>query len=98
MKVTRVEKDGTSHIEPPLDSEWSEREQLEWRAAVAEHDTGVRFSVRRGRFVWSPRDHYTIKVGESSITPLSFGEAWTYITGAETGIKNARLGKGESND
>ena len=97
MKVTRIERGDMSHAVPPLNSEWPERKQLEWKAAVAEHDTGVRFTVKGGRFAWARRDHYTVNVGESSITPLSFGEAWTYITGAEAGIKSARLGKSEGN-
>lgn len=88
MRVTRIERDGMSHVEPPLDSEWSDRKRLEWHAAVAEYDTGVPFAIHDGSRSDSMRTHYTVQVGGSAIV-LNFDEAWLYIIGASTGAKAA---------
>lgn len=97
MRVTRIERDGMSHVEPPLDSEWPDRKQLEWHAAVAEHDTGVPFAIHDGSRSNSMRTHYTVQVGGSAIV-LNFDEAWLYIVGASTGAKAARLDSPKASD
>lgn len=52
--VTRVrDADGGSHVEPPLDPGWSEREQLAWLAAVVAHDTGIGVAVHAAGRLYS---------------------------------------------
>ena len=97
MEVTRVQDGDMSCIEPPLDQNWSPRKKLEWHAAVAEYDTGVRFIIGHGSikrktklgFWVEDQPHYGVQVGGSSTT-LSFNEAWTYINGACVGARAAR--------
>ena len=97
MEVTRVQDGDMSCVEPPLDQNWSDRKKLEWHAAVAAYDTGVRFEIRDGSFkvrdrtgLWGEKEpHYSVIVGGSS-SVHSFDSAWTYINGACAGARAAR--------
>lgn len=80
-----------------MGQKWSNRKKLEWRAAAAEYDTGMRFRIvqvsvkRKNRLGFWVEDqpHYGVQIGGSSTT-LNFNEAWAYINGACAGARAAR--------
>lgn len=94
MKARRVyADDGSSHIEPPLDQEWSELEKLKWKAEVASDDSGLEIGVAPGEYhiggVRQPY-FYTVNTPHSSSGPHTFDEAWTRMNGIVTGAQEVR--------
>lgn len=81
MEVTRVREGNHTWIEPPLDNSWDDLTRLRWHAAVTEHDCGVSVRVERPTRL----TEYNVLVGGSSIAPLNFTEAWSFITGVSIG-------------
>jgi hypothetical protein len=96
--LRRVETERGSHIEPPLDPSWSDLEMLQWHAAVATFDTGLRIVVhpgclqykRRGRRWVDVPNVFSIQVGHSSRGSAPFHEVWTFLNGVSTGATQAR--------
>jgi hypothetical protein len=94
VKVHRVPRsDGLgSAVEPPLDPSWDDRTKLAWHAAVTSCDTGhsVRVEVLPGRF----RDSYRLSYGGDAVvgqvSPLSFIEAWSVVSGIAIGVDLSR--------
>jgi len=95
MVVTRVQTGNGSHIEPPCDDAWPDRMKLEWWAAVTADDTGLRVEVRDAEF-WhggvKKYGYYSVIVGHGSITPLTFDQALSYLSGVSTGAAEAEAG------
>lgn len=89
MNVRRITTTTGSRIEPPLDQDWPPLKRLEWKAAVVAHDTALPVYV-----LPCPRaglGAYEIGVkGASGGAPYGFREAWTYLSGLDTGIHAAR--------
>jgi hypothetical protein len=77
-KVARVEDDSGTHIEPPLDQSWSEIQKLQWAAAVAELDSGLRLRVVQSGD-WSFPFGIQHSVWQSPHYALSYGDAWNAI-------------------
>lgn len=104
IEVIRVRDQRGSRIEPPMDDEWDQATKLAWQAAVVALDTGLDIAVTAGglrrrnrRRWWRPRprwqdvpDVYSIHIGTSFITPLSFYAAWTLLNGISAGARAAR--------
>lgn len=84
MRVERIENEHGSHIIPALNNRWTEAEQLEWKAAVIEHDTGVSVQV----IPMGGGVSYGVTVGAVSTT-LDFLDAWVYLTGVGVGARRA---------
>lgn len=82
MNVTRVHDDRGSHIEPALDPTWPVLTMLEWLAAVAEVDSGLRVQVYE-----SAPHLYAITVGGNSSSGRSGSLAWEYLTGVIVGAQ-----------
>jgi hypothetical protein len=92
--VHRVHTDRGSHIEPPLNDDWTGLEKLRWLTAVVLGDAKL------------PRDTITIDVGRSTIdgipqeayevhwlrssTVIDYHYCWTWLTGIGDGIELAR--------
>ncbi len=83
MRVRRVVTEGGSHIEPPLDSAWSDERKLAWKAAIVSMDSGIEITIRPGK-VWIGsrliRRHCICTSGISS-SAYDFGRAWDYLNG-----------------
>ena len=81
MKVRRIHTETGSHIEPPLDPNWSDLTKLQWVADVVEHDFGLRLEVR-GHPLDEP-DRFAVTAtadGQSfGSAYYSFNEAWFRI-------------------
>lgn len=90
MNVTRVYTGTGSHIEPPLEDHWSNRQKLEWHAAVAEHDTGLRVLVHPMPRRFGLGEDYSIQVGRRSTSAMPYDRAWTYINGISVGGQQVR--------
>lgn len=91
----RIHTDRGSHIEPPLDPSWDDLTKLRWHAGVVAADTGLRVEVRDGAALDAktlrPRPGcYSVNVGGSSAAAYSFHEAWTYLSGVSTGVRQVR--------
>ena len=93
VEVRRVEDGQFTNVEPEFDGTWPKLTKLEWRCAVVELDCGIRPRVGPAHLhiggVLQP-DHFCIAVGGSSISSLSFLDAWTYLNGIEAGVRAAR--------
>lgn len=51
MEVRRIYPDGPyggSHVEPPFNESWTEREKIDWHAAITEFDSGIEVVVSTG--------------------------------------------------
>lgn len=94
MKVERVSDETGSHIEPPLQDDWSDLERLQWHAAVVECDAGVRVTIKpanawhnglRRSGVYNISYSHERMSGSSSA--YTFGQAWTFLNGIELGAR-----------
>lgn len=92
--VERIVTEHGSHIEPPLEQWWSKFQKLKWHAAVVEVDSGVPVRVTRSDYktkiagVWVPNyGYFDVSTGRSSIGPMSFDSAWSYLNGIEAGAR-----------
>lgn len=95
VDVRMVQDGNMTYPDPPFDPDWSDRTKLEWHAAIAELESGVRIRIADGHFRlmengrWVEHEpHYSVQVGYSS-TVLPFRGAWTYINGARAGGRGA---------
>lgn len=95
VEVRRVEDGQFTNVEPEFDGTWPKLTKLEWQCAVVELDCGIRPRVSAALLhvngIPQP-DHFCIAVGGSSISPLSFLDAWTYLNGVAAGVMAARAG------
>jgi hypothetical protein len=97
MNVTRIHTATGSHIEPPLEPEWSDFKKLLWHATVVEADTGIRLVVTEGGMKRRQSDGgwaavpgaYTIAYGNGSISAFDFERAWSFINGVTLGAELA---------
>lgn len=85
MIVTRVADPLGSHIEPPLDPDWSELTKLEWKAAVTQIDTGLRINIHE-----VGPDRYAVAVGGSSSSSRSYYDPWDYLTAVTIGAEESQ--------
>lgn len=104
IEVIRVNDAAGSHVQPPFRDHWDEPTKLAWQASVVAHDTGLDITVRASntsrrppRRWWRPRPQwrqvhgmYTLQVGTSVITPLTFAAAWDLLTGISVGATRTR--------
>lgn len=92
MNVTRIQDGQASRIEPPCEETWPERLKLEWWAAVTAHDTGLSIKVTDAQ-CWrggvKQHGYYHLAVGRSSAVPLTFEQAWSFLSGVSTGAGEA---------
>lgn len=92
VEVSRVEDGQFTNVDPEFDGSWPKLTKLEWQCAVVELDCGIRPRVSPALVhvngVMQP-DHFCIAVGDSSISPLSFLDAWTYLNGVAAGAQAA---------
>jgi hypothetical protein len=97
--LRRVTVGNTSHIEPPLYSDWSLLDKLHWWARAAEVDGGIEVAVTESRYSKGnrpQRDYFDVHVSSGSGAyrsvsgPMRFEAAWTYINGLECGARAAR--------
>lgn len=102
--VRRVEdENGNTHIEPPLNQEWGEAEQLAWKAAVVADEIGLPVTLSSHADTIRA-DQFGIGVGRSSTASYGFRSAWTLLNGITLGAREARRlasessGDGESRD
>lgn len=90
VEVRRVEDGQFTNVEPEFDGAWPKLTKLEWQCAVVELDCGIRPRVSPAHVhvngVPQP-DHFCLEVGGSSIAPLSFLDAWTYLNGVAAGAR-----------
>lgn len=101
--VRRVATRHGTHVEPPLDPKWSKSEKLAWHAAVFEFDTGMSVAIEQGTLqerhlgIWrTVADSYSIGFGSSTMGSLNYHDAWTYISGLETGVMECRNSHGDN--
>lgn len=101
FKVRRITEGNHSSPEPPFDENWSLLTKLRWHAALATLDsgTGVEIRVRAGQLASKPRwggrwithdDVFSINIGRSSLSPMDFETAWTFITALGIGLREGR--------
>ena len=92
IEVRRVHDGQFTNVEPEFDGTWPKLTKLEWQCAVVELDCGIRPRVSPALVhvngVLQP-DHFCVAVGDSSISPLSFLDAWTYLNGVAAGAQAA---------
>jgi len=89
MDVRRVETEGGSRIEPPLNQSWSTLKKLQWKASVVSVDSGLDVWVDQSGL--SSPDSFALGVtGFSSCTPHTYREAWSYLSGISTGAEAVR--------
>lgn len=91
MTVTRVHDSGGSHIEPPLDPEWSDIEKMRWQAGVVLVESGVTVRINDdARYSVNGVDIPVIgiQIGSSS-TSRTFHAAWDYLNGVSAGAREA---------
>lgn len=92
VEVRRVEDGQFTNVDPEFDGTWPKLTKLEWQCAVVELDCGIRPRVSpalvHANGVLQP-DHFCVAVGDSSISPLSFLDAWTYLNGVAAGARAA---------
>jgi hypothetical protein len=82
--VARVADEHGSHIEPPLDENWTSLEKLRWRAAcvrLASPDLPI--GVRQ--YEGDPPT-YGLVIGNTGVGDMPFHQCWTYLNGVETGL------------
>lgn len=91
--VTRIHTERGSHIEPELDTGWTEAEKLAWHAAVIAHDTGLTIRLHDEAFTINGEPvpgMYGINVGSHSLSAYTYREAWTFLNGVDTGAAVAK--------
>lgn len=99
--VRRVETEHGSHIEPPLDPQWSHGQKLAWRAAIVEMDTDLAVRIIDGQSAtkrndhWIPdRDVYAMTINGPGravgLSPMDFHTAWAYLNGIDCGARAAQ--------
>lgn len=93
MIVTRVHTDHGSHIEPPLNPEWSLLRKLEWAAAVGTADSGLEITVSHSRY-WVDRvlqrDVFNLGIDGAVSGPHTYQQAWAWIHGVTAGAQAVR--------
>ncbi|OCH80290.1 hypothetical protein [Gordonia sp. UCD-TK1] len=94
MTVTRVHTERGSHIEPPLDPEWSQLDKLRWQAGVVIADAGVPLRIsldddtRLSRNGVDVPGIYGLKIG-SWHSARGFHDMWDYLNGVSAGAVEA---------
>lgn len=94
-KVERVARaDGLgSTIDPPLNERDSDLRKLRWHAAVVKLDTGLTFYVTPSRYSISgvaQSGYFTLHGVDTSVSPLTFRSAWSYLNGIDLGVSQLR--------
>jgi hypothetical protein len=96
--LERVTTKRGSHVDPPLDEDWSDLVKLKWNAAVVRVDCGVEVTVRvaesqyrRGSGKWLPAkpDRYQALAPGGSCDMGDFRESWAYLNGVRIGAEIA---------
>lgn len=90
MKVQRIQTAHGSHIEPAFNASWSPLEQLQWKAAVVEADTGIVIEVAQGRMRrngFKMADYYSYQAVSQSGTLGGFIETWAWLNGVSAGYE-----------
>jgi hypothetical protein len=94
MDVRRIETEGGSHIEPPLDREWTLYDKLRWQAGVVHADTGLDITVKPSdyRVDGVPIEGYAdiIIAGSTVAGPCAYSWARTAMDGIEIGYRAAK--------
>ncbi|QMU19333.1 hypothetical protein [Gordonia rubripertincta] len=93
MAVTRVHTENGSHIEPPLNPDWSELDKLRWKAGVVIADAGVPLRITlndNARYTSDGVDIpvYGLQLGSMS-TSRRFHAMWDYLNGVSAGAVEA---------
>lgn len=82
--VQRVDDATGSHIEPPLDENWSDLQKLQWHAAVTALDTGCEVTVKEVR-----RNLFSVSWRTATMSTSTSGSpfyvTWTYLSGMAAG-------------
>ena len=89
MDVRRSDFGTGSHIEPPLDSRWSDLDQLAWQAGVVRADTGIVVHIREmtpGQFALTART----ADGSIGISARDFVSLWSYLSAMSLGAELAQ--------
>lgn len=93
MIVTRVHTESGSHIEPPLNSEWSLLCKLKWKAAVGTADSGIEIAVSHSSY-WADRirmrDVFNLDIDGTVSGPHTYQQACDWISGATVGAQAVR--------
>lgn len=89
--VVRVETENGSHVEPPLDPEWSNLDKLRWHLAVVLHDVGVdpeliHVEPARSTSGGVPYESYSLHYAHSTFGGPSFHNMWNLINGIGIGL------------
>lgn len=93
--VQRVHTDSGSHIEPPLDPEWTDLNKLRWNLAVTLHDAGLpadTLGVEQGHLtvggqrVW---DDYHLTYRHGTYAGGGYHAMWSTINGVGIGLRLA---------
>lgn len=94
MNVQRIETENGSHIEPPLDQEWTLFDQLRWQAGVVHADTGLDITVKPSDFRSNgvPVEGYAdiLLSGSACLGPCAFSWARTAMNGIAIGYSAAK--------
>ncbi|MEU0467282.1 hypothetical protein ABZ215_25045 [Amycolatopsis sp. NPDC006131] len=97
--VHRVPTEHGSDVEPPFDYDWDDLTKLRWHAAVVSHDCAglpIRVeiavtSVRSASGDWQRvPGRYNVLVASSSIGPLTYEKACSYLSGVQCGWEVAQ--------
>lgn len=95
--VIRINTTHGSHIEPPLDPDWTDLTKLQWHAAVVTYDTGIPIRISDGAYKVQSGDqwvdvpgHYSINVGSGCRSALDYRDAWIYLSGVSAGYEAAK--------
>lgn len=90
MPVIVVEHDGGDAINPPLDAQWSELDQLRWLAGTVVARTGLDSIRVTGPYHQGIGVTYGVNVGQWSNSGRPFHDAWTLLIGIEQGAEAMR--------
>ena len=93
-QLHRIVTEHGSHIEPPLDAEWSDLDKLRWHAAVTRVDHGgeIDLTVEPAHVTINGESIdglYSIKTRGNTCGAYAFYDAWTYINGIDHGLRIA---------
>lgn len=84
--VRRVSHEGGSHIEPPLEDDWSDLDKLVWCAGVVKFDGGIEILVTK----WSD-ERFSLSgktpVRSWSMGAESFNAAWSRLVAMGMGAE-----------
>ncbi|GAA3223132.1 hypothetical protein [Actinocorallia longicatena] len=90
-EVRRVHTEHGFHFEPPCPDSEPESVRLAWHAAVVAHETGL--SIRLYDEAMRPEQpspgYYSMAVGSSGMSPMTFSRAWNFLSGVEVGAQHA---------